>query len=338
MTRIRAVGAITPMGDTEEEIWNNLEQKTPGVLNTKKDYTTRLSSRVRRRNSRFADLAATAAINCYDKYREENPDVSNAEIGCILSTDYGPLETNMEFAKQIVDGDPDACSPTVFSNTVHNACLGTIAIDLKITGPNTMLMGSDPIDISDMIMAEDKAKAMICGGVEEYSDELKASINKFGNKENNFGDVSVVFAIDNNKGNKGITILDSRVMSGVSAVFEPEKVDADECTEYVKDVLDEYNPDVVICSDTNEQLQELEKRIINDDYKNIKYIDNFKDYFGTCLGAELPAKMMVAKAILEHGYIPNGLRKDANESGKISKVAVLSTDITGNYYCKVLGL
>ena len=57
-----------------------------------------------------------------------------------------------------------------------------------------------------------------------------------------------------------------------------------------------------------------------------------------CLGAELPAKMLVAKMILEHKEIPEGLKNMDYNVEDIKRVAVLSTDITGNYYCKVMGL
>ena len=338
MSRICAVGAITPMGNSEAEIWDNLDLKKGGTLNVRKDYNSRLGGRVRRRNSRFSDLAATAAMNCYDNFRMSNPDVKNEDIGCILSTDYGPLETNMEFAKQIVDGDPDACSPIVFSNTVHNACLGTIAIELNITGPNTMLMGSDAVDYSEMILEEKKAKTMICGGVEEYNAELKKSIDVFSDTQYNYGDVSVVFAIDNEIEKDGVNIIGSSSIGGVSAIFEQEGMDKELCEEFVEDMLNEYTPDVVICSDTNSRLKELEKNIINNKFKNIYTIDNFNEYFGMCLGAELPAKMLVAKMILEHKEIPEGLKNMDYNVEDIKRVAVLSTDITGNYYCKVMRL
>ena len=107
MVTICATGAVTPMGNSEDRIWDNLCKENPGILNNKIQYKSVLSSRVKRRINRFADMAVTAADSCYkevqEKYKEDK-----GKIGCIFNTAYGPLETNLEFAKQVVQDDPDA--------------------------------------------------------------------------------------------------------------------------------------------------------------------------------------------------------------------------------------
>lgn len=189
MITICATGAVTPMGNSEDVIWENLCNGNPGRLNQKAEFTSVLPGKVRRRINRFADMAMTAAESCFNESQEKQA-ADKGQIGCIFNTAYGPLETNLEFAKQIIEDDPDACSPILFSNTVHNACLGTIAIQLGITGPSTMLLGSNHLWMSEQMLAEGKAEIMLAGAIEEYNEELRCSLTAFSKESGAYADAA----------------------------------------------------------------------------------------------------------------------------------------------------
>lgn len=295
-----------------------------------------LSTRVRRRINRFADLALKAANDCYSKvpgkYAEDK-----GKTGCIFSTAYGPLETNLEFAKQIVEDEPDDCSPIIFSNTVHNACLGTIAIHMGITGPSTMLLGSNHLWLSEQMLAEGKADLMLAGAVEEYNEELQQSLSEFNNLSQPYADAAVVLALRaSDKKSDGVKIKETFTLNLGVTPFENRTINRTVLAELLNAKLEEYGVDAIILNHSNEQIGKEEEHIIGKNFPEICRIDKYYDYFGNALGADMSMKILLAKMILEKGAIPKCLCSAEVKPKKIERIAVLALDITGNYYVTIL--
>lgn len=103
-----------------------------------------------------------------------------AYIGTIFSTGYGPVESNVTFADSVADGTPALASPTVFSYTVPNSCLGQVCIVNGFQGPSTLLIGGDPIEYAALLMAGGKARHILCGAVEEPTAALRESFRAAG--------------------------------------------------------------------------------------------------------------------------------------------------------------
>ncbi len=336
MITICAAGAVTPMGNSEESIWDNLCQGKAGNLNRKTEFESVLPARVRRRNNRFADLAAVAAVNCFKKAQEKQ-EADRGRIGCIFNTAYGPLETNLEFAKQIIQDEPDACSPILFSNTVHNACLGTIAIQLGITGPSTMLLGSNHLWMSEQMLVEGKADVMLAGAVEEYNEDLQNSLAALWKDEAAFGDGAVVFALRNGDGKAhGVKIMETLTLNPGYTPFEETEPDRQMLTGLLGAKCREYEVDAVILNQTNGVIGKEEECFLQENFPGICRIDRFYEYFGNGLGADMSMKLLLAKLILEKGSIPECLCTQGGRPGKMERIAVLAWDITGNYYLTVL--
>lgn len=335
MIKICASGEVTPMGNSEDEIWTNLKNGTGGRLDRKLDYSSRLKRNVKRRSSRFSDLAAAAAVDCFDRLSESYPVSDRNRVGCILSTDYGPLESNLEFAKQLEMGDPDLCSPILFSNTVHNACLGTIAIHLGITGPNTMLMGSNHMRLSEMMLREKKADYMLTGAVEEYNDELKKSLGHVNMIPQSYCDASVVFAISDSDEKKGARVAACETRNFGLNPFNADSAETKELECFLEEKLDQYDPDAVILNHPLSPAGKSEERVISR-RPEITRINRYYQYFGNALGADMTLKILVAKIILERQEIPACLTEDGNGPRGPERIAVCGTDITGNYYFTVL--
>lgn len=338
MVKVCAVGAVTPMGNSEEEIWSNLCDRKKGVLNKKVDFVSNLPAKVKRRNNRFADMAATAAIDCFNKLKEKNGIEDTNKVGCIFNTDYGPLETNLEFAKQLAKDDPDACSPILFSNTVHNACLGTIAINLGITGPSTMLLGSNHIFLSAMMLMEGKADVVLAGAVEEFNEELSKSLNAFDMIPQEYSDAAVVLAVmPEDNGVADIKVKEAITINLGVTPFEKQKIDSEALGVLLRTKIRQYNIEAIIINNPESELGKLEKQICEQYMPSACIIDKFYKYFGNCLGADMSIKVLITKMILEKNIVPKGLYSTAIELKQISNMAVLSADITGNYYITVLG-
>lgn len=337
MVRICASGMITPMGNSEEEIWNNLIGNVAGITNQKVHFESALPGKVKRRNSRFSDMAATAAINCYRSV-EKNEEVENKErVGCIFSTDYGPLETNIEFAKQIIEDEPDNCSPSLFSNTVHNACLGTISIQLGIKGPSTMLLGSNQLLLASMLLKENKADYILAGAAEEYNEDLKDSLNVLKHTSEKYADAAVVMGLclADDKSDNQVYISD--IVTFNLGAFYPQKNDLD--NSLLRSTLEEnvkkHNLDAIIINNPDTELGLMEKDILKD-FPNVIVIDGFYKYFGNCLGADMSLKTVIGKMILEKSEIPKSMCSVGNCKSLYHNIGVLSGDITGNYYITVL--
>jgi len=325
------------MGNEEDIIWDNLLSGRIGTLNRKVDYASPLSRKVIRRINRFSDISATAAIDCYNKLEAGTGEIDKNRVGCIFSTEFGPLETNLEFAQQIVGDDPDACSPILFSNTVHNACLGTISIDLGITGPSTMLLGSNHLMLSELLLKENKADVILSGCVDEYNQELSESLLYRGCVSQEFGEAAVVLGleVDGKEGGK-VRISNMTTLHLGSNPFENHEVEKKLLENAVRNHIKLYDVDAVIINDPLWKIGQAEKAMIRKECPASALIDCFYDYFGNCLGADLGLKILLAKMILEREMIPVPLCSAGAAHGSIGKIAVISANITGNYTIAIL--
>ncbi len=81
--------------------------------------------RTLRRSDAFIRLAVAAAT-------EVLQGESGADIGLILCSAYGPMETNFDVLQMVVDGE--AVSPALFSHSVFNAAAGYIASVCSLQG------------------------------------------------------------------------------------------------------------------------------------------------------------------------------------------------------------
>lgn len=334
MITICGAGAVTPMGNSEEQIWENLCEEKPGALNQKVEFKSVLPGRVRRRINRFADMAAAAAENCF-KEAQEKQETEKGKIGCIFNTAYGPLETNLEFARQLIQDDPDACSPILFSNTVHNACLGTISIQLGITGPSTMLLGSNQLWMSEQMLAEGKAEVMLAGAVEEYNEDLQNSLSAFQQEGESYGDAAVVFALKSGD-EAGVKIRETVTLNLGVTPFEEVEPDKTILSGLLNAKLKKYEVDGVILNRPNGKIGRAEEHILQEHFPGLCRIDRFYEYFGNGLGADMSMKVLLGKLILEKGTIPKCLCTEEKKPEKLERIAVLASDITGNYYLTVL--
>ncbi|OWR33180.1 hypothetical protein CDO73_01355 [Saccharibacillus sp. O23] len=240
--RIVKTGWITPAGNDEETIWNALRMTRPNLAGPQAcqepddrqgtwepEGSGSGSGRGRknaleglpkkgRRASRFSHLGLCAARSAIRP--EWIGDRKAERIGAVFTTAYGPLETNMEFARQMIGDEPDLCSPSLFANTVHNACLGTISMDLGIKGPSTMLLGSNHLLLTRLLLAEGKADLILAGAIEEYNEELERSLHIQGMEARRVDEAAVVLALAaDDAALPGLTAEDADIRIGETFSF-----------------------------------------------------------------------------------------------------------------------
>ncbi len=328
--KIVSAGFITPMGNDSEVIWERFNKNIIQQSN-KNDFESCLSKKDKRKINRFADLATTATVNCYTEAQNSIDLTDKNKSGCIFTTSYGPLETNMEFAKQVIADDPDACSPILFSNTVHNACLGTLSIRLGITGPSTMLMGSNQFMLTDMLLKEEKADFLMAGCLDEYNDELAASLIYQSGREQNLKEACVVFGlVQDAKYTEGITIKNINTINLGCNPYEDMET---ENYAYLQSKLMDLgaDTDVVITNDSKTEIGKFEKEVLTSNFPSSCIIDQAQDYFGNCLGADLGLKVLLSKLLIEKNDIPKALLSQSLKPEQVNSITICSFDLTGNY-------
>ncbi|BFH61204.1 beta-ketoacyl synthase N-terminal-like domain-containing protein [Paenibacillus azoreducens] len=339
---IMTTGMVTPAGNDENTIWTNIiGNKTATQLNKKISFTSVVSPGKARKMSRFSQLGLCAAVSSVNNIGDAFAQMDRNRVGAIFTTGYGPLETNLEFAKQMIQDEPDFCSPTVFMNTVHNACLGNIAMELKITGPSTMLLGSNHFMLSKLILEENKADLILAGSIEEYNEELKESLEENGLKSSDIGEASIVFGLARASKDRSDNIKLTEVVS-FGLGFNPyehiteDKVKESRLGDYLKVFFENNQVDAVIINDRTSALGQFEYEFLSDRAAKCIIIDKCNDFFGNVLGCDLGLKLLVAKLCLENNTIPPSLNTKQLQYSCFGKVAVLSTEITGNYSIAVL--
>jgi len=138
-----------------------------------------------RRADRFSKMATLAA---YDAVAESGETLENPErVGIIFATAFGPHNTTFSFLDDILNYGDAGVSPTIFSNSVHNAAVSYISNTLKIKGPTwTITRFRDPFRqallLAQVWLDEGRCDQVLvgagdeCGAVLEYICSQKLAI------------------------------------------------------------------------------------------------------------------------------------------------------------------
>lgn len=130
-----------------------------------------------RRADRFSKMATLAA---HDAVADSGIEFENPErVGIIFATAFGPHNTTFRFQDDIIEYGDGGVSPTIFSNSVHNAAVSYISRALGIKGPTWTVTGfRDPfgqaVALAQAWLAEGRCDHILlgagdeCGTVMEY--------------------------------------------------------------------------------------------------------------------------------------------------------------------------
>lgn len=123
-----------------------------------------------RRADRFSKMATLAA---HDAITASGVEVKDSDrVGIIFATAFGPHNTTFKFQDDIIDYGDAGVSPTIFSNSVHNAAVSYISRTLGIKGPTWTVTGfRDPFGQAALLaqawLAEGRCDAVLLGGGDE---------------------------------------------------------------------------------------------------------------------------------------------------------------------------
>lgn len=128
-----------------------------------------------RRSDKLSEMSVLAAAEAFRESGIE--DIAKKKVGIILATAFGAHVTTFSFIDDILDyGDANA-SPTIFSNSVHNAAASYIATTFGIKGPTltvTQFRFSffGALQLAEAWLALDRCEYVLVGAVDQYGDVL----------------------------------------------------------------------------------------------------------------------------------------------------------------------
>lgn len=338
---IKGIGVICAAGNDIGEVWNRFESKGAAVLKDGcMNYTSVLPTAKRRKMNRYSDMSVYTSHKALEDAGVDPKTIPPEKKGTIFTTGYGPMVSNIAFGRSVVEGDADLCSPTVFANTVSNACVGQVCMAFDCKGVSTVLMGSNNIGYSQLLLSKGTANCILTGSVEEYCPELYEAFKRNPySKDIEIREGAVTFLL---KQEDEEDIQDSycRIIDFfecslskyplVNAIDEVEvkKQIIKTLSGFLSNYEDEI--DVIFSSNNGSYFDRIEKEVFDEVFKGSKpIIDNVKEFVGETLGSAINMNVMAAALILRNGRIPKGL--NVQRSTQIGTVLVTGYDVTGNF-------
>ena len=296
------------------------------------------SSKLRRMN-RYCKMALYAAQNA--SREGEIPENGNPfDVGTIFTTGYGAMEAQLRFCREVAKGDPDFCSPTVFTGTVPNSCVGTVCMFLRYKGASTMLSGGNHLEYSRLLLETRRASCILAGAVEEYSRDLFEDLEQMtGSAAEELAEGCVVFCLKAGQEKEGYCSLEKTGSIGLADVpLFMETCDEDDAAA-MRELLEEYRdcrPDVVIGSGCHGAFVKKEREILGEIFPDTPVTGRVKEIAGETLGSGFSVNTAAAAVCLKQGYVPEALLGKEYGSRRAARILVCGYDMEGNYLCALL--
>jgi 3-oxoacyl-[acyl-carrier-protein] synthase II len=128
-----------------------------------------------RRSDKLSKMSVLAAVDALADSGIK--DIAQKKLGIILTTAYGPQVTTFNFLDDILDHGDAAVSPTIFSNSVHNAAASYIAMSLNIQGPTMTITQfqfsfQSGLQLAQAWLDQGRCDYVLAGAVDQYGDVL----------------------------------------------------------------------------------------------------------------------------------------------------------------------
>lgn len=340
--KIIGIGVLCRAGTTAEEVWDSLdEEKGLSLKNGCIEYGSLLPPAKRRRINRYSDMAVYCSGKALDDGAVKITEIDSYHIGTIFTTGYGPMVSNLQFAASVVDGNPDLCSPTVFANTVSNVCVGQVCMAFDCKGVSTVVMGSNNLGYSQMLLNKGDADYILAGAVEEYCTELYESFRQNEHSLNvSVQEGAVTFLLEREGKSEGYCELVDFYECSIGEYPLVNKTNESAKGRMIKLLNDIANRnkeefDVIFTSYNGSEFDTVEREVIEEVFKDTKMVvGSVKEYLGETLGAAFNMNIMIAALSLKRGRLPKALSNSLEK--EIKKVLVTGYDVTGNYIAYVL--
>jgi 3-oxoacyl-[acyl-carrier-protein] synthase II len=185
---VTGVGALTPVGNTADELWSALIQGRSGIGPiTKFDatgYPTRIAGEVKnfdplvyvdkkeaRRLDPYLQYAVASAVMAVEDAALDTGKVVGERFGVLIGSGIGGITTLLETHKILLEKGPDRVSPFFVPMMIVNMASGLVSMRFGAKGPNSAVVtacatGNHAIGDSFKVIQRGDADVMIAGGAE----------------------------------------------------------------------------------------------------------------------------------------------------------------------------
>ncbi len=161
-----------PSGTDAPDLKN---RKTPIYQVALENITDRALPKKMRRSDKLSKMAVLAASDALKSSGIE--DINKKSMGIIVASAFGAHVTTFDFLDGILDYGETGVSPTVFSNSVHNAAASYISSALDIQCPTLTVTQfyfsfHNALQLAQVWLNEGRCDYVLVGAVEQYGDVL----------------------------------------------------------------------------------------------------------------------------------------------------------------------
>ena len=185
---VTGLGAVTPIGNTVEEFWNNAKEGKVGIGEITKfdtsDYKVKLAAEVKgfvakehmdfkaaKRMEPFSQYAVAAAE---EAYKDSGLDLEKEDVfraGVIVGSGIGSLQVVEQEYEKILTKGPGRVNPLMVPLMISNMAAGNISIQLGLKGKYSNVVtacasGTNCIGDALRAIQYDDADIMLAGGTE----------------------------------------------------------------------------------------------------------------------------------------------------------------------------
>lgn len=320
---INGVSILAPMDDLSEiDIVENIMSGKKIINNS----SLPLDEYGKMREYRMMDRISMIALLCFEKIIGKCQIIDLENCGTIVNTTFGPIETNVEFATNIIQGKAESVSPILFSHTVNNASLGHICKKFNMKGPSTLLLSSNSIEAAHDLISADKVKTVFVCGIEQYFKEL---FDYFHMQGIELVESAVSIVIDKEKNE----MTYAEILGGYEENLggHPYFGDSDIETNRIKPIVERAieNADL----ETSDIRYAIVNSVISNEERELKAllgdkckIINVGECIGEMLGSSLTFHISLASMMCKLGMVKSG-----------EGILAGNYDISGNYIVHVIG-
>lgn len=185
---ITGMGALSPIGNTVEEMWSNARAGVCGIEPIRSydtsdmkvklagevkglEVTDHLDKRESRKQDRFTQLALIASMEAFTQSGLDMLHEDAARCGCLISSGIGGLDVIAQEQMKGLEHGFDRVSPHFIPMVITNIAAGSVAIQLGLRGPCTCVVtacagGTDAVGGGFRQIRDGYADVMVVGGTE----------------------------------------------------------------------------------------------------------------------------------------------------------------------------
>ncbi len=191
---VTGLGAVTPVGNTVDEAWENLKAGKSGITFINRFDTSNLATkfagevknfdakallgrREARRMDRYTHFAMVASQQAIESSTILENGVNRERIGFVIGSCVGGLETTLSQYDVLKNRGPKRVNPFAIPMILPDTAAARIAIDYGLRGPNMAIVaacatGSNALGEAFEIIARGAADALVAGGTEAANNPL----------------------------------------------------------------------------------------------------------------------------------------------------------------------